>query len=340
VILQPSILALLFSSTFLVLLLVYAAVFAGRILRRWDLSSGSEVQLQLERRTYLISTILAWAFGFQLLSLFLFIHTADSLAPMFVGAMCAAGTLYADPWGYPTLLLKIATFLAAGLWLVLNHADNRAWDYPLIRPKYFLLLGIAPLVLVESGIQAAYFLGLKADVITSCCSSLFSTSAATATRDLGGALAGWRPQWAIPAFFIGMAAVVALAVTVARSGRGGMLLGMAGGGAMVLSFAAIVSFVSPYIYEDPRHHCPFCILKAEYSYQGYALYVPLFAATAAAMGALALAPFARRPELRARVTRATRALARAAGTLYLVFTLAVAWMIANSALILVGHVAR
>ncbi len=107
-----------------------------------------------------------------------------------------------------------------------------------------------------------------------------------------------------------MAAVIALAIIVARQGRGGMLLGVAGIGALVLSLAAIVSFVSLYIYEDPRHHCPFCILKAEYSYQGYALYVPLFAATAAAVGALALAPFSRRPELRARVARATRMLAR------------------------------
>jgi hypothetical protein len=245
-----------------------------------------------------------------------------------------------NAWGFPALYAQIGVFFLACAWLTLNAVDARSPDYPLTRAKHGLLLFIVPALAASFALQLAYFLGLKADVITSCCSSLFSTSAVTATRDLGGALAGWRPHWAMPTFFIGMAAVIALAVAVARSGRGGQLLGVAGGGAMVLSFAAIVSFVSPYVYEDPRHRCPFCIFKAEYSYQGYVLYVPLFAATAAAVGALSLTPFARRPELRARATRATRVLARAAGTLYLVFTLAVAWMIANSSRIFVGHAAR
>ena len=82
-----------------------------QILRRWDLKSGSELQLTLERKTYLVSTLLAYAFAFQLGSLFLFIYTADHLHPLFVGAMCAAGSLFVNPFGYPTLLLKTATFI-------------------------------------------------------------------------------------------------------------------------------------------------------------------------------------------------------------------------------------
>ena len=292
-ILQPSILALLFSSTFLVLLLVYAAVFAGRILRRWDLSSGSEVQLQLERRTYLISTILAWAFGFQLLSLFLFIHTADSLAPMFVGAMCAAGTLYADPWGYPTLLLKIATFLAAGLWLVLNHADNRAWDYPLIRPKYFLLLGIAPLVLVESGIQAAYFLGLKADVITSCCGTLFSQTG----KSLASELAHTPLAPTEVGFFAVLALTIGAGLLLAFRGKGGYLLSLLSVAAFASGAAALISFISIYYYELPTHHCPFCVLQAGYGHVGYALYVTLLAGAVTGIGTGVLQPFRRKASL-------------------------------------------
>jgi uncharacterized integral membrane protein len=99
--------------------------------------------LILERRTYIISTILAYLFGFQLLSLFLYIFTADHLHTLFVGAMCAAGTLYVNAYGYPALIMKVINFLLAGLWLILNYADNRAYDYPLIRKKYFFLLIIA-----------------------------------------------------------------------------------------------------------------------------------------------------------------------------------------------------
>jgi hypothetical protein len=76
------------------------------------------VQLALERRTYLISTLLAYGFGAQLLSLFLFSFTADQLHPFFVGAMCAAGTLYVNTYGYPALILKMINFLlvTSGCW--------------------------------------------------------------------------------------------------------------------------------------------------------------------------------------------------------------------------------
>lgn len=38
-------------------------VLPARILRRWDINSGSELQLRLERRTYLISTLLGFSLG-------------------------------------------------------------------------------------------------------------------------------------------------------------------------------------------------------------------------------------------------------------------------------------
>ena len=93
------------------------ALFGYRILRRWDLRSGSEEQLALERRTYLLSTLVSQVLVFQVGSLFLFIYTADGLHGLFVGAMCAAGTLNVNAWGYPAFLAKILTCVLAGLWL-------------------------------------------------------------------------------------------------------------------------------------------------------------------------------------------------------------------------------
>lgn len=135
-------------------------------MRKWEIKSGSELQLNLERRTHLISTILAYVFGFQLVSLFLFVYTVDILHPLFVGAMCASGTLTVNSYGYPTLILKVFNFIAAGLWLVLNYTDHRAYDYPLIKSKYKFLIVITPLVVAESFLQTKYFLGLKPDIMT------------------------------------------------------------------------------------------------------------------------------------------------------------------------------
>ena len=87
-ILQPAVLALLVGSLLTSFMLLYALCYGIRILARWNIKSGSELQLTLERRTYLISTILSYTMAFQLLSLFLFIYTADHLHSQFSGAMC------------------------------------------------------------------------------------------------------------------------------------------------------------------------------------------------------------------------------------------------------------
>ena len=163
--LTPAILALNLASLTQALLLVLAAGFAIQILRHWDLSSGSERQLELERRTYLIATLVAWVFGGNLLSLLLFVYNAEQLSTQFVGAMCATGVLNANPWGWPTLWLKISLFFAGAAWLILNGADNQAPDYPLVRPKYALLLLIAPLALAEVTAQALFFTALNLSLI-------------------------------------------------------------------------------------------------------------------------------------------------------------------------------
>jgi hypothetical protein len=175
--LHPAVIALLLVSMLTSLMLVYSSYYAVLIIRQWDLTSGSEEQLALERRTYLISTILSYVFAFELLSLFLYMFTADNIHTLFVGAMCAAGTLNVNGYGYPALLLKIINFLVAGTWLIINYVDNRAHDYPLIKKKYLFLLIIAPLIVGETVTLANYLLRLRPDVITSCCGSLFSTGA-------------------------------------------------------------------------------------------------------------------------------------------------------------------
>jgi putative Ca2+/H+ antiporter (TMEM165/GDT1 family) len=181
---HPATLALHVSSILITFMILYSTYYGIRILRRWDIESGSELQLALERRTYLISTLLAYTFGLQLFSLFLFIFTADTLHTLFVGAMCAAGSLFVNGYGYPALILKIITFLLAGLWLILNYADNKGYNYPLIKKKYFFLIIMTPFILAEMVLQWNYFLRLRPDVITSCCGSLFSTGSGTMTSEI------------------------------------------------------------------------------------------------------------------------------------------------------------
>lgn len=288
-ILHPAVIALICGSLLTSAIMLYASFFALRIIRRWDLASGSELQLGLEHRTYLISTIMACGMVFQALSLFLFIHTADSLSTLFKGAMCAAGTLNLNMFGYPLLLLKLAIFLLAGLWLIINHSDNQGYDYPLIRVKYLLLLGITPLMVAESLLLGLYFGLMKPHVITSCCGSLFGSEA----KGLAPALA-LIPE--VPLLAVLATVVTALllsGVSYLRSGRGAALFSVLSLTAFLCGAAALVSALPVYIYALPSHHCPFCMLQREYGFSGYVYYATLLGGAVSGIGAGILQRFRR-----------------------------------------------
>jgi hypothetical protein len=284
---HPAIMALYLASILIALMTLYSAYYGVQILRKWDIKSGSDLQLILERRTYLISTILTYVFVFEIISFFLYIYTADQLHTLFVGAMCAAGTLKVNSYGYPALILKMVSFIMAGLWLILNYMDNRGFDYPLIKKKYLLLLIITPFILTEAYLQGRYFMLLRPNIITSCCGSLFSSGSGT----LAGDIATLPPIPMEVAFYLSMLANVAAGFFFYLKNRGGYLFGGLSGVHFIISITAILSFISPYFYELPTHHCPFCILQKEYGFVGYPLYGALFGGAVSGMGVGILMPF-------------------------------------------------
>ena len=330
---HPSIIALYVASILISFMVLYSASYGLQILRRWDIQSGSETQLILERKTYLISTLLTYAFGFELLSLFLYIFTVDQLHTFFVGAMCAAGTLYVNSYGYPALVLKIVNFLLAGLWLILNYADNRGYDYPLIKKKYLFLLVLAPFIFAEMVLQANFFLRLNPDIITSCCGSLFSTGE-------GGLASEIVTIPSIPmkiVFYLTMALTVASGVTFYLKNKGAYLFSILSGITLFISLASILSFISLYYYELPTHHCPFCILQKEYGYIGYPLYITLLGGGVSGMGVGVLMPFRKIGSLSESLPPLQRKLALISSILYFIFAVMVTWRIVFSNFILEGY---
>ncbi len=275
-------------------MLTLASLFGLQIIRRWDIHSGSEQQLTLERRTYLISTIVAFSLLAELVSLLLFVYNAEQISSQFVGAMCATGVLNINPWGWPTLYLKIAIFFAGATWLILNRSDNRAFDYPLVRIKYGLLLLILPLVIAELVVQTNFFLQLDPDVITSCCGSLFTPEGSGVAAEISGI----APDIALLLLAGSGAITLLIGGWYLLRQRGSLLFAGSSVVTFMLSLIAIVSCIALYIYEHPHHHCPFCILKGGHDFIGYYLYIPLFIATATALGAGIIAPFRRIESLR------------------------------------------
>lgn len=330
-ILHPTVIANLLAAYAAGFMLVYAAYYGAQILKYWDIRSGSELQLVLERKTYLISTVLSFVFALQLLSLFLFVFTADSLRTLFVGAMCAAGTLNVNAFGYPTLVLKIVNFIAAGFWLVLNTADNQGYDYPLIKKKYLLLLFVTPLIVLETLLETAYFLNMQPDVITSCCGSLFGSGR---TESLGSELASLPPVPTLWAFYSAVVLTLASGLFFYHKNSGGYLYAGLSLALFVIALIAIVSVISIYIYELPTHHCPFCIIMEDYSYIGYLLYVLLFGGVVTGSGIGILLPFRGIASLACEMPRLIRTLTLASVLFYGSFALLVSYRIIFSNLIM------
>jgi len=330
---HPTVMALFAGSILVSFMILYSASYAFQILRKWDLQSGSELQLNLERKTYLISTLLAYAFGFELLSFFLFVFTADQVHTFFVGAMCAAGSLYANDYGYPTLIVKLVNFLLAGIWLVLNHADNKGYDYPLIKTKSLFLLLLVPLILLETFLQANYFLRLKPNIITSCCGTLFSSETLVLPSELGF-LSGIQTK---AVFYLILLVTVGMGFYYFLRGKGAYLFSASSAVAFVVSVVSIFSFVSCYIYELPTHHCPFCILQKEYGYIGYLIYVTLLGGAIAGLSVGVLMPFRKIKSLSEILPNFQRRLAMTSSSLFLVFTAIVTVRIMLSGLVLEGY---
>lgn len=330
--LSPAILALIGVSMVVTALLLLAAVFALRVLRHWDIHSGSERQLRLERSTYLISTLVTFAIAAEVIALLLFVYNAESMHTQFVGAMCATGVLNVNAWGWPALLLKIAVFFAGSVWLLLNRLDNQGYDYPLIRLKYALLLALLPLVATAAVVQLQYFLNLNPNVITSCCGSLFSPDA----QGVAAEVSSVAPRDAMLALY-GSGALVMISGTIYLwRRRFAALFAASAAIAFPVAIVAIVSCIALYVYEHPHHHCPFCILKSGHDYIGYWLYIPLFTATALALGVGALAPWRNIASLRSAVAADTRRYAAIALAGFMLFYAVATYAIARSNLTMAG----
>lgn len=274
-ILHPGILALILGSAITLLLLLYAVIVGGTILMRWDFSSSSAYQLSLERKTYLISTLVNYGLGFQIASFILFIYTMDDIHRLFVGAMCATGSLNANPVGWYALLSKIIAFFLSGFWIALNYIDQRSEEYPLVKLKYLLLFLLLPIIGMDFFLQLSYFKGLDPDIITSCCGSLFGGGEGMTVSTIA-ALPVFPAMTAFYLFFLVFVGIIVMTL-LWDSGLLRYLLTFSSALFFLLSIASIISFISIYIYELPMHHCPFDILQREYNFIGYPIYLTLLA---------------------------------------------------------------
>ncbi|MFZ5775443.1 MAG: hypothetical protein ACOY3Z_08180 [Thermodesulfobacteriota bacterium] len=293
--LDPWAIALTLCGFLALALLARACRAAVRVLRFWNPASDDTLQIRLESEIWLSSTLVAYGLGFQMIGLILLVLAADHFASAIVGAMCATGSLLANPYGVPALVVKLAGVFLYGFWILLHQLDIRSEHYPLVRFKYAYLLLLLPLFLADLALQSLYVAGLKPEIITSCCAVVFGGSSGGGTN----LLASSSPQGLLALFAASILLLAGVATGLWRNWRPWLGWLHAAGWAWFLPLALVVvtTVVSSYVYAMPYHKCPFCLLKPEYHYFGFPLYGTLLAGSFLGITAGVAGAFSGRPGL-------------------------------------------
>jgi hypothetical protein len=254
------------SSFFLILI---ALLHSATIIHNWDPASASEKQLLLERKTYLVSTLIKYVLIFQVVSLILFLVTANNHLPGLIkGAMCATGTLSVNSYGYPYLYLKNFSVIVYIVFLFINYLDQSEPEYPLTPLKFWFIPLIFLLISADLVLLLFYFLNIEPDIIATCCSISFSVSN---RLDKGVLSGGSIVDWLIPVFYF-IAVLIAAAIYKKKD-----LLAFF----LSLVFIPVAVYLLKYhyvkfIYALPTHNCLFDIFWKDYFYIGYILFGALF----------------------------------------------------------------
>ncbi len=268
--LSPNVIANLMLESLLLLFAFIAFIIAWQIVLKWDKSATTPLQYSLEKRSYLVATIVEFIFWLKLPLFFYFIYTLDVLSNVLPGAMCAAGVTTATAYGIWLFVVKILNLYLFGLWIVLNRIDRSRPDTPWTKQKFLLFLLIFPLFALEVGLEYLHFSGINPHVIVSCCGTLFSAVAHTPVAMAIRLPAALQLSLFYGTFFL---------VVVAAWKRWSLLAAALNALFLPVAVLSLIAFFSTYIYELPHHHCPFCLLQRDYHYVGYILYAALFLGT-------------------------------------------------------------
>jgi len=270
-------------------LMGFAARSGVRVLLYWNPDSDANRQIRLENEIWLTSTLVEYALAVQIISLIVFVLAADYYSQSIVGAMCATGSLLANNFGVPALIVKIGGVFFYGFWIVLHQLDIRSERYPLVRMKYVYLLLLLPLLLLDLVLGIFYIAGLHPDIITSCCAVVFGESPGGGPNLL---LVGITPEISLALFYGSVLVLLAVGGMLLLRWRLWTSLLFSSGWLFffLLALMVVTTVFSSYIYAMPFHKCPFCILKPQYHYIGFLLYGPLFVAAFLGMSVVVVEP--------------------------------------------------
>ncbi len=265
ILLQNQVLIYLFSQSLLLILSIVAFLGTIMILKGWNFKATTSKQYQLEKISYLIILIITISLYLKVILVPYFAYSIDELSLIIPGAMCAAGIINANEYGSPLLFLKFFILWMIGIWLVINHADLKAKDYPYLKKKFYFFLLIFTLIVLEFSLEILYFSHISVEKPVNCCSVIFGLSGDN------GIPFGLNMTMLVVLFYLIFILNIILAIQKSRA-----LLALFSLFFLYIAYYAIINFFGTYVYQLPTHICPFCMLQKEYFFIVYFLWSFLF----------------------------------------------------------------
>ena len=258
---QQDVIILLFGSVSSVIVLAIATLLSLPILWQWDIQKSDKRQYRLEKRSWLIATIIGFVAGIKLLLLPYFIFTIDALSHIVPGAMCGAGVISYNHYGMPLLLLKVIAVALILFWLLFHYYDIHHL-YRWIRTKMVLVSLIFIIALMELWWEYHFFSAIDIHQVVHCCATLY------------GLLEGMNPlPWGLSRTQLLLLFFLLYALLVSSTFAHlewifAFALVLFG----IIAYYSILYLFGPYIYEQPNHNCPFCMMQKSYHYVGYGVW--------------------------------------------------------------------
>jgi len=264
--LSSNVIVLLFIEVVLFLFAIYSVIIAINILKNWDFNSTSPKQYSLEKKSFLVSTIIYFTILAKSFMFLFFASTLDSLSSIVPGAMCAAGIINANSYGNILLFLKIIIIFIFALWIILNRLDLKSTTYPYIKKKYFIYIITFILLLSEIILDYLYFSNISTSKPVLCCSIVFVSS-----NDTNGLPFNLSIDMMLLIFYI-----LYFLIIITSQTKQNLISFLSSILFLFVAYYSVTYFFGTYIYELPTHKCPFCMLQKEYYYVGYLVWISLF----------------------------------------------------------------
>jgi hypothetical protein len=266
IVISPLVSLDIFLNTLVLFFLTLAFYLAVKILFHYDKNATSAYQYELEKQSFLLSTIIKIFLYIAIFMFALFVFSIDSLSTLIPGAMCGAGVVNSGEYGEFLIALKFVIITLAMLWISIDKKDQKGENFPYFTKKLYFYLFLYFLIVLAWFLELKFFLSLNVEEPVLCCSGIYKS-------DTDSFLFGLNIGTIVTLFY-----VVYVFILLSAYRRKKLLLAFFAMVFLYLSYISIVYFFGTYIYELPNHKCPYCLLSREYYFVGYFIYAALIGA--------------------------------------------------------------